>query len=72
MFLFAALQRQLGYPEVPKPRPRDDISTQLEMLKVKFREMDARLRIAESELRGTFDPMKFGKPEMFRDIKDGE
>ncbi len=72
LFLFAALQRQLGYPEVPKPRPRDDISTQLEMLKVKFRDMDARLRIAESELRGTFDPMKFGKPEMFRDIKDGE
>ena len=25
LFLFAALQRQLGYPEVPRPKPRDDL-----------------------------------------------
>ena len=24
LYLFAALQRQLGYPEVPRPRPRPD------------------------------------------------
>ena len=24
LYFFAALQRQLGYPEVPRPRPRDD------------------------------------------------
>ena len=30
LFLFAALQRQLGYPEVPRPKPRDDIESKLD------------------------------------------
>lgn len=70
LFLFAALQRQLGYPEVPRPKPRDDLSTRLEVLQVKLRELEARLRMVESETRGTFDPTQFGKPDLFRDIKD--
>jgi hypothetical protein len=72
LFLFAALQRQLNYPEVPRPRPRDDLSARLEQLQVKLRELEARLRMLESESRGTFDPTQFGKPDMFRDIKDEE
>ena len=28
LYLFAALQRQLGYPEVPRPRQRDDLQSQ--------------------------------------------
>jgi hypothetical protein len=70
LFLFAALQRQLGYPEVPRAKPQDDTTREIERLKVKLRELEARLRMAESELRGTFDPTQFGKPDMFRDIKD--
>jgi hypothetical protein len=72
LFLFAALQRQLGYPEVPKPRPKDDLSIQVEVLKVKVRELESRLRMVESEVRGTFDPTQFGKPDLFRQIKDEE
>jgi hypothetical protein len=72
LFLFAALQRQLNYPEVPRPRPRDDLNARLETLQVKLRELEARLRMLESEARGTFDPTQFGKPDMFRDIKDDE
>ena len=72
LFLFAALQRQLGYPEVPKPRPKDDLSIQVEVLKVKVRELESRLRMVESEVRGTFDPTQFGKPDLFKDIKDEE
>jgi hypothetical protein len=72
LFLFAALHRQLGYPEVPRPKAREDLSSQLEALQVKLRELEARLRMLESEARGTFDPTQFGKPEMFRDIKDEE
>jgi hypothetical protein len=70
LFLFAALQRQLGYPEVPRPRPKDDINSQMEALRVKLREMEARLRMVEAEQRGTFDPTQFGKPDLFKDMKD--
>jgi hypothetical protein len=72
LFLFAALQRQLGYPEVPRPKPRDDLGAKLETLQAKLRELEARLRMVESEIRGTFDPTQFGKPDMFREIKDEE
>jgi len=72
LFLFAALQRQLGYPEVPRPRPRDDLSIQIEVMKVKVRELESRLRMVESEVRGTFDPTQFGKPDLFRQIKNEE
>lgn len=70
LFLFAALQRQLDYPEVPKPKKRDDVEGTIARLEAKVREMEARIRILEAEQRGTFDPTQFGKPEMFRELKD--
>lgn len=72
LYLFAALQRQLGYPEVPKPRPKSDLASQYEMLTTKFREVEARIRMLEAEARGTFDPTQFGTPEMFRKLKDDD
>ena len=72
LFLFAALQRQLDYPEVPRPRKRDDWEGTIFKLEAKVRELEARVRILEAEARGTFDPTQFGKPEMFRDLKDDE
>jgi hypothetical protein len=72
LFLFAALQRQLGYPEVPRPRPKDDPLSRVDLLQHKLREMDARIRMLEAETRGTFDPTQFGKPDLFRDMKDEE
>ncbi len=70
LFLFAALQRQLGYPEVPKPSNKDEAGVKLEQLEKKLRDMDTRIRMLEAEARGTFDPTQFGKPDLFRDIKD--
>jgi len=67
LFLFAALQRQLNYPEVPRPRTRDDMSSKFSALETKVRELEARLRMTESELRGTFDPTQFGKPDILKD-----
>ena len=32
LYLFAALQRQLDYPEVPRPRPKDDANARMEAL----------------------------------------
>ncbi len=66
LFLFAALQRQLNYPEVPRPRPRDDLQARLDALLVKLREMEARLRLVEGEVRGQIDLSEFGKPELLQ------
>lgn len=64
LYLFAALQRQLGYPEVPRPKQRDDATTKLEQLEAKVRLLEMRLKLAESELRGSVDLSQFGKPEL--------
>src|SRR5262249_10882644 len=40
LFLFAALQRQLGYPEVPRPRARDDTETKILTLEGKLRVLE--------------------------------
>lgn len=66
LFLFAALQRQLNYPEVPRPRPRDDVQSRIEGLLVKIRELEARLRLVEGELRGQIDLTELGKPDLLR------
>jgi hypothetical protein len=64
LYLFAALQRHLGYPEVPRPRARDDVEAKLEVVQAKLREMESRVKLLESELRGQVDLSQFGKPEL--------
>jgi hypothetical protein len=68
LFLFAALQRQLNYPEVPRAKIRDDASTKLEIMQTKLRELEARLKLLESETRGgPIDWSQFGKPDLLKD-----
>jgi len=67
LFLFAALQRQLNYPEVPRPRPKDDVNSRIEALQVKLRETEARVKMIESDLRGTIDLAQLGKPAILDD-----
>jgi hypothetical protein len=67
LYLFAALQRQLGYPEVPRYRVRDDASTKLETVIAKLRELEMRIKLAEGELRGSVDLSQFGKPDLLKD-----
>jgi hypothetical protein len=64
LYFFAAIQRQLGYPEVPHPRPPDDLASRLEVTRVKVRELEQRLQLLESEMRGHVDFSKFGKPDI--------
>jgi hypothetical protein len=64
LYLFAALQRQLGYPEVPRPRPRDDLEAKLEVLKAKFRELETRLKLVEGEISGKLDLSQFMKQDI--------
>lgn len=71
LYLFAALQRQLGYPEVPRPKERDDVETKLNVLNEKVKQLEARLRLVEGEVKGTVDLTQF-TPEMLRDSKSDE
>jgi hypothetical protein len=64
LFLFAALQRQLGYPEVPRARPRGDMEAQVTALRTKLQQMEQRMMLLESEVRGQVDLSQFGKPEL--------
>lgn len=70
LYLFAALQRQLGYPEVPRPRTREDVSVKIETLQTKVRDLEMRLKLLESEMRGTLDLSKLVKPEQLLDKLD--
>jgi hypothetical protein len=70
LYLFAALQRQLGYPEVPKYVVRDAQTTKMEIVMNKLRELEMRIKLAEGELRGSVDLSQFGKPDLLKDDDD--
>jgi hypothetical protein len=55
MYLFSALQRQLGYPEVPRPHRPDEVEARLVVLERRVKELENRLKAAESEARGQLD-----------------
>lgn len=69
LFLFAALQRQLGYPEVPRAKERDDATMKLELMQTKMRELEMRIKLLEGEVKGNVDLSQF-KPEMFKDLPE--
>jgi hypothetical protein len=66
LFLFAALQRQLGYPEVPRPVARDDIASKLVTLQARYKELETRVKLLEQESKGQVDLSEFGKPELLQ------
>lgn len=70
LYLFSALQRQLNYPEVPRPRPRDDLAAKLDTLQVRYRELESRLKLLEAEVRGQIDLSQFGKPDLLAPSED--
>lgn len=73
LYLFAALQRQLGYPEVPRIKQKDDPSRVLEQLQTKIKELEARLKLVEAEQRGKVDLSEFmAKPELLIQPEDEE
>jgi hypothetical protein len=70
LYLFSTLQRQLNYPEVPRPQNRDDATVRLLTLEARFRELDQRQKLLESEMRGQVDLSHLGKPEILKDVDD--
>jgi len=63
LYLFAALQRHLGYPAVPRPKPEDTQRYLLPKLERKVDRLESRLRLLEEELRGGINLMRFYKGE---------
>jgi len=51
MYLFAALQRQLGYPEVPRPRRPDELEARVFLLEQRVGHLENRLKLAEGDIQ---------------------
>lgn len=59
-FLFAALQRHLGYPAVPRPEPPDPNKELVPLLQRRLERLEARMKLFEEENRqGAIDITKF-------------
>jgi hypothetical protein len=59
LFLFSSLQRQLGYPAVPKQRPADKEQALLPQLARRVEQLETRVKIMEEEQRGGLDLSQF-------------
>jgi hypothetical protein len=59
LYLFSALQRHLGYPSVPRPRPEDTQRYLLPALQQHVERLDTRLKLLEEELRGGINLARF-------------
>jgi hypothetical protein len=51
LYLFAALQRQLGYPEVPRPKPPNPADELLPKLSRTVERLEVRIKLLEDEQR---------------------
>jgi hypothetical protein len=59
LFLFSALQRQLGYPEVPRPRRADEAEARVALLEQRVMVLENRIRGLESEVHDEVDLSQF-------------
>ena len=59
LFLFAALQRQLNYPEVPQPKPFDNAPLQIVQMSRRLEQLAQRLKLVEEEQRSGIDLSRF-------------
>ncbi len=62
LLLFAALQRQLAYPQVPRPKPPDEASHVLPRLARRVEQLATRIKLLEDEQQGGIDLTKFYGP----------
>jgi len=67
LFFFAALQRQLGYPAIPRPDPVVSSTETPALLARRLERLEMRVKLLEEESRGgidlsRFDPKNFSPP----------
>jgi hypothetical protein len=64
LYLFSALQRQLGYPEVPRPRRPDESEARIALLELRVAQLENRLKNAEADIHNEVNLSEFlVKPE---------
>jgi hypothetical protein len=64
LYLFSALQRQLGYPEVPRPKRPDEAEARIALLELRVAQLENRLKAAEADIHNDYDISQFQvKPE---------
>lgn len=72
LYLFAALQRQLGYPSVPRSKRADEEEQLPPALEQRFVRLEKRIQLLESETKGKLDLSEFyAKPPPFKDEPGG-
>jgi len=59
LYLFAALQRHLGYPQVPRPKPVDETPQLVPQLMRRVERLETRLKLMEDEQKGGIDLSRF-------------
>ncbi len=59
LYLFAAMQRHLGYPEVPRPKPVDPNRDLIPQLLRRMERLETRIKLMEQEQRAGMDITKF-------------
>ena len=59
LFMFAALQRQLGYPAVPRPRVSNEERIIHPVIEQRFQIIEKRMQIIEQEQKGGLDLSQF-------------
>lgn len=59
LFLFAAMQRHLGYPIVPREEVIDPLPTLVPLLQRRLERLESRVKLLEDEQRGGIDITKF-------------
>ncbi len=62
-WLFAALQRHLGYPQVPRVKKVDETKYLIPRLQARVDRLEARVKLLEEEARGGIDITKFYRPD---------
>ena len=59
LFLFAAMQRHLGYPNVPRLEPIDPLPALVPQLQRRIERLESRVKLLEEEEQGGIDITKF-------------
>src|SRR5690606_40003655 len=61
LYMFAALERHLGYPKVPRPAPRRTGPLFDPAVEMRFQRLEARIQLLEAEQKGELDLTQFMK-----------